>query len=178
MTVADRIRKRIETGYRTLQPSPVATETGIVADETKLGFAIPPLLRQLYLQVGNGGWGPGYGLIGLSGGTRDDTGCTAVEDYVLRRSGSDPDEPNWLWPEGLLPICHWGCAIYSCIDCLQIPAPMILFDPNVDKRSWSDALFPEQLVFEDWIGLWADGADLWARLYGDGGLLAVEFGKA
>ncbi len=182
--IGDRIRKRIQTAYRdpagfpASAPSPVATGAGITADEQRLGFAIPPLLKRLYLEVGNGGWGPGYGLLGLTGGMRDDTGRTAVEDYLLRTSGPDPDEPDWRWPEGLLPICHWGCAIYSCVDCFQQHSPMILFDPNADKPSLADAFFPEQLKFEEWIGLWADGVNLWDRMYGDDGPMAAELGKA
>ena len=36
--------------------------------ERELGFKLPPLLRALYQQLGNGGFGPGYGLVGASGG--------------------------------------------------------------------------------------------------------------
>jgi hypothetical protein len=175
--IVDRIRERIKagylnpTGFAASFPSPLATETSIAADEHKLGLTLPSLLKRLYMEIGNGGWGPGYGLLGLTGGMKDDIGHTAVEDYLLRR-GRDPDDPDWRWPEGLLPICHWGCAIYSCLNCLP-PAPqMIVFDPNVDRSSWGDAFFPERLKFEEWVNLWADGEDLWQRLYGDDGIIA------
>lgn len=178
--LTDRIGKRIQAGYRNPAgfiahgPAPVATGVGIAADEARLGFVLPPLLKRLYAQVGNGGWGPGYGLIGLSGGMPDDTGRTAVEDYLLRTSGPNPDEPDWRWTEGLVPICHWGCAIYSCVDCLQQRSPMILFDPNVDAPSLADAFFPEQVNFDEWIGLWADGIDLWDRMYGACGIVSAK----
>jgi hypothetical protein len=113
----------------------------------------------------------GYGLLGLTGGMQDDVGQTAVDSYLLRR-GRDPDDPDWRWPEALLPICHWGCAIFSCIDCVRPTYNMTVFDPNVYRTAWSETFFSEQLPFEEWIDLWSRGEDLWQRLYGDGGLIA------
>jgi hypothetical protein len=133
------------------------------------------LLKRLYVKVGNGGWGPGYGLLGLTGGAKDDVGQTAVQGYLsrLRLEWSPPDEPSWRWPMGLLPLCHWGCAIYSCIDCTRPAFPLIAFDPNGRDAysSWSEVFFPECDGFDHWIALWAHGHDLWARLYGDGGVI-------
>jgi hypothetical protein len=64
---------------------PPATETQMLKTERQLGFALPPLLRLLYTQVANGGFGPGYGMIGAIGGfsfidrgkkhRRDPTNC-------------------------------------------------------------------------------------------------------
>lgn len=45
-----------------------ATEEQLRKTEEVMGFAHPPLLRALYLQVANGGFGPGTGLIGAFGG--------------------------------------------------------------------------------------------------------------
>jgi hypothetical protein len=151
----------------------VATLAGIVADERTLGFELPPLLKRLYLEIGNGGWGPGYGFLGLTGGSTDDGGETAIQGYFLRQ-GEDLDDPAWRWAPGLLPICHWGCAIYSCINCLQPGFPVIVFDPNVheDNRDWTDAFFPECDEFDEWLQLWAEGRDLWQRLYADDGVIA------
>jgi hypothetical protein len=43
------------------------TREAIYDAEQALGFALPELLRRLYEEVGNGGFGPGYGLFGLFG---------------------------------------------------------------------------------------------------------------
>jgi hypothetical protein len=45
-----------------------ATEQQIVETEQQLGFPLPVLLRLLYKQVANGGFGPGYGIIGAVNG--------------------------------------------------------------------------------------------------------------
>lgn len=87
--------------------------------EQTLCFKVPALLKRLYVEVGNGGWGPGYGSSGAWAAPKDDLGETAVRCYVSLRERSTSAEPSWRWPAGLLPLCHWGCAIYSCIDCTQ-----------------------------------------------------------
>ena len=47
-------------------------ETNARASEKQLGFALPNLLTQLYSSIGNGGFGPGYGMLGVVGGAADD----------------------------------------------------------------------------------------------------------
>src|SRR5437764_4002398 len=43
---------------------PPASEEQLLMTETTLGFPLPPLLRLLYAQIANGGFGPGGGLRG------------------------------------------------------------------------------------------------------------------
>ena len=122
----------------------------IADDEKRLGFTLPPLMKRIYIEIGNGGFGPGYGLIGLTNGAPDDTGKIAPEIYNQLRS-ADRDDPNWKWPHGLLPICHWGCAILSCVDCTDPNFRMRIFDPNVhEKDDWADSFFEES----DGFGIW------------------------
>jgi hypothetical protein len=168
----DRIAKRVKSGITTPTGSPYiiappATLASIANDEQTLGFALPPLLKQLYLTIGNGGWGPFYGLLGLTGGEDEDE-RTAVSEYMARRGSTLSDissDPNW-WPEGMLPICDWGCAIFSCIDCSKSEFPMMVFDPDRHQTDgdWSDDFFSEGVTFGGWIELWVEGHDLWQRL--------------
>jgi hypothetical protein len=148
-----------------------ASPSQLAADEERLGFALPPMLKRLYVEIGNGGFGPGYGLIGISGGVPDDLGRTATEAYRGLRS-QERSPPGWSWPEALLPICHWGCGITSCVDCSTPDFRMRIFDPNlVDDDNWRDGFFAEADSFEDWIRAWAEGADLWDRMYGEAGYI-------
>jgi hypothetical protein len=48
-----------------------ATPEMIRAVELQLGFSLRPLHRRLLETVGNGGFGPGDGLIGTAGGSLD-----------------------------------------------------------------------------------------------------------
>lgn len=167
------IRRRLKTKPTDLGQPPRArlipcSAGDIASDERHLRFRLPPLLKRIYADIGNGGFGPGYGLIGLTNGVPDDTGKTAAAIYDDFRSAAE-----LAWPDGLLPICHWGCAIYSCVDCLDPDFRMRIFDPNGHGGDdWTDAFFDEPLRFEDWIGSWASGVNLWDAMYGDDGHIA------
>jgi hypothetical protein len=50
---------------------------------------------------------------------------------------------------------------------------MRLVDPNVADNE--EPLFDEAMSFDGWIAAWADGVDLWERLYRKGGLLERQF---
>jgi hypothetical protein len=97
--------------------------------EEALGFKLPPLLRDLYRLVGNGGFGPGYGILPLIGAPRSTDVESVVELYTAFRS-ADPEDPAWSWPAQLLPICDWGCAIRSCL-AVSSEGGVLTFDPNV-----------------------------------------------
>jgi hypothetical protein len=129
-------------------------------------------MKRIYQEIGNGGFGPGYGLIGVSNGVPDYDGMTVPAIYELFR-GSSTDEPDWNWPERLLPVCDWGCAIRSCVDCADPNFRMRIFDPNVhDGDDWADSFFEESPNFETWITAWASGVDLWNAMYGAEGHVA------
>src|SRR5262245_46492423 len=77
--------------------------------EEATGCTLPPLLRDVYMRIGNGGFGPGYGLLPLSlDDAHADQEC-ALDLYVAFRS-TDPDDSAWGWPAFLVPFCDWGCA--------------------------------------------------------------------
>jgi hypothetical protein len=146
--------------------SPVAVNA-LAEAEGVLGFPLTPLLRSIYLEVGNGGFGPGYGLIGLRGGATDG-GESLVELYQTLHQ-ADPDDGLWTWPDRLLPVNMWGCNIRSCVDCSRPGGPVILFDPNGrgPGTGWDDAFRPEFESFQGWLTAWLDGVNLWNRMYPD-----------
>lgn len=73
----------------TARAYPLATQEQIRESEQLLGFSLPPLLCSLYLQVGNGGFGPGYGIIGAVGGysLEDGFGKDIAHGYLDRIQG-------------------------------------------------------------------------------------------
>ncbi|MGP3934211.1 SMI1/KNR4 family protein [Nonomuraea sp. KM88] len=46
---------------------PVASSEAVAEAEAAIGYPLPSLLRRLYLEVGNGGFGPRGGIIGVRG---------------------------------------------------------------------------------------------------------------
>src|SRR4028119_998412 len=71
---------------------PVATEAEIADAERRLGFPLPLLLRRIYEEVGNGGFGPGGGLIGIDSGYPDSEGRRLPEKYDFLRAQGWPEK--------------------------------------------------------------------------------------
>ncbi len=116
----------------------------LAAEEARLGFDLPESLRRLYRDVGNGGFGPGYGLYGLKGGHADE-GRTLVETYEMFVSDSS-------WPRELVPIVDWGCATWSCIDRSSAAAMIV--------NATSPTIAETDQPLDNWLRAWLDGAPL------------------
>jgi hypothetical protein len=80
-----------------------ASEAQVAEAEAALGFALPEALRQLYLEVGDGGFGPGDGIYSL--------------ERLLARHREMTGEPagpqGQDWPAKLLPIHGEGWDLVS-----------------------------------------------------------------
>src|SRR5690348_994169 len=63
--------------------------------EASLGFRLPELLRRLFLEIGNGGFGPGYGLFPIPNGEATG-GHTILSLYEECRRPTD--SATWEWP--------------------------------------------------------------------------------
>jgi hypothetical protein len=110
---------------------------------------LPELLRQCYLRVGNGGFGPGHGMIGLQAidpamedGYRDDLthGCLP-ELYKYYREDPDP------WPEKVLPLFVMGCGFVDSVDCSTAKVQVV--------RMVHQALEPTGIPLYHWMDQWA-----------------------
>ena len=124
---------------------PRATPEQIKRAEDRVGFPLPEALRALYLEVANGGFGPGYGILGIDDGATDDMGDNLERCYELL-SAPDLEAPEWEWPEHAVPLCYWGCQVYSCV----MPDGSVV---DLDGYDWLDNRIP--LV--EWLSRWADG---------------------
>lgn len=150
--------------------SPVTQEERVQA-EAQLGFELPPFVRRLYCEVGNGGFGGMFPLSGyhhFSWSAPLDTIVTAYEE--MRSLSQEDVEKNWtdeekrpaLWPQRVLMICDWGCNIYSCLDCSSPSLPVLRMDSNhnflvewaIEAPSlwqWLEAWLNEEDLFHlDW----------------------------
>ena len=77
---ADSIERSMTTPADVPLPA-AATESQLADAERRLGFALPPLLRRLYAEVANGGFGPGSGILGVAGGWTTDHRQTVEDLY-------------------------------------------------------------------------------------------------
>ncbi len=122
---------------------PPANEEQLAATEAVLEFTLPPLLRALYAEVANGGFGPGVGIRGALGGygsPTDDPGNTIVGYYHFHKQQAqlvdlaayaerwkqvEPGRrrdaylllPYAVWPEQVLSLEDLGCCQDVCLDC-------------------------------------------------------------
>ncbi|MFF4798043.1 SMI1/KNR4 family protein [Streptomyces sp. NPDC001351] len=133
-------------------PEPADAST-LARAETTLGFSLPPLLADLYLRIGDGGFGPEYGLLPLLDSPPAGEPAAVVQ-YLANRESARKD-PDWPWPEGVLPISHWGCAMYACVDCRTPEAPVLLFEPNADHAD--HAWYVDAPSLTAWLRSWVDG---------------------
>lgn len=143
-----------------------ASAQAIAEAEQSLDFALPPVLKQVLLEVGNGGFGPGHGLLGVRGGATDEHGNSMLDLYD-GLSATNPDDPGWKWPERLVPLCPWGDSTYSCIDCSVPEGQLVTYDANGYRPGTDlERLFTAQdLAVDAWLRLWTEGVDLWSRMF-------------
>ncbi len=123
--------------------------------ERRLSFELPALLRSIYLRVGNGGFGPGYGLLGTPGGHTDQEGRSLLSCYEFMLSEYGNEQPSW--PAGILPICEWGSQIWSCVDCMSSISPVITF--------CDEGLFKVGYDVQAWFKAWAEGKSIWSEMF-------------
>ena len=166
----ERLKAQIQSGktpteaYSWHRPraNPPVTQPELEQAESMLGFALPPLLKRIYLEVGNGGFGPGYGLFRLSDERQTDHFDVLVQNYLSLRSltqeeideafAGEEDRPI-LWPEKILMLCDWGCTIYSSVDCASSPYPILVTDANVSLSE----INIESPSLAQWLEDWLDG---------------------
>jgi hypothetical protein len=127
-----------------------ATTAAVDEAERAIGYALHPFHRRLLTEVGNGGFGPGAGLVGLPGGTMDIDGRSLVE-----LSRMLPLELSALPPFPVAFLCDWGCGVWGCIDC-ETGAVLTISEDGLKDSGQTICAW-----FEDWVS----GAALWRRVF-------------
>ena len=133
-----------------LEPLPAlepAAPEAVAGAEEKIGYPLPALLRRLYLEVGNGGFGPRDGIPGVGGGA--DVGWD-WPDLVTFHLEARADE-LWKARPWLVPVLDWGCTVMSLIDCR---------DPEGRMWAWEEGeliWLPQRQTLTGWLGLWLQG---------------------
>jgi len=156
-------------------PYPPLTEEIIRRQESRLGYTLPPLLRRLYIEVGNGGFGPEWGLLNL-------VPISPLVDHSIPTLYFDlrgKEESEIRWHAGVIPFSNWGCLILSCVD-LSDPQtahdpPVLRYEPNApdsDTRQYlkgapyrGKGLIPEIPSLSRWFNAWLQDEEMFNRPY-------------
>ncbi len=139
---------------------PGVASPDVVADaERRLGFALPDLLRRCYLEVANGGFGPGLGILGLEGGW-EFRGSDLIRMY--RTYHDEGPFANWDWPHGVLPVADLGGGALACVDTRHPDAPVVVWDEDLDfdeedeEASGVPTFTDEAPSLRAWLEAWLD----------------------
>jgi hypothetical protein len=127
-----------------------ATAKNIADTEASFGFPLPELLKSIYLNIGDGGFGPDKFGEMISLCHADDPQRTLLATYEGMKAGAEYFERKW--PEGLLPFCFWGCTIYSCVDCRDARLGVYRCEDCNPIRQAFD--------LQGFVQSWLEGADL------------------
>ncbi|MEV7123002.1 SMI1/KNR4 family protein [Kitasatospora griseola] len=129
--------RRIAQERQALPPAP---PEAVAEAERVIGFAFPTLLRRLYTEVSNGGFGPIDGVPPVDVGS--------WQEHIATPYENGPD-PSGRIPAGVVPLYDWGCTMWSMID---------FRDP--DGAMWSNAdgdCWRQGITFGQWLVAAMDG---------------------
>lgn len=148
-------------------PGKPATAEAVEEAEQSIGYKFPPLLRSIYLEVANGGIGPGYQILGVKGGHLSEEGDSISDLYDYLKQ-EDPIDELWVWPKEIVPFCPWGNAIYSCFNAEKPDNPIVWFDPNAREigEPMEQQFITHRESLESWLQGWINDEDLWAETHG------------
>ena len=132
-----------DLGHRGMRLLP-ASVAAVAEAENVMGLALPPVLRRVYLEVADGGFGHGYGAQSMPGGRPYGDWQNVVEAWQSLNSSPSISFPRWL-----MPLTDWGCAIWSLVDCRDDFGYVWGFDPNGGPESalyWTEQTVAELLA--------------------------------
>lgn len=164
--VVDALAKRFNKQTPALEKSNLKYELQNL--EEQLGYTLPQLLQQVYLNLGNGNFGPDYGFFSLNN-LNDPQRPTLHEAYQSLHQQAIQDW-DWKLPSSMLPFLDWGTDIYSLVDCSTPNAVVYTLDQNLKRENttWESCLW-EHTTLLAWLQKWLEGdvtgRALWMEMY-------------
>lgn len=110
-----------------------------------MGFQLPPLLKRIYREIGNGGrkLGPAYGIHGVG------SGYESPNDNLLELTSRIAREHGW-WEEFIV-IAEIGCGSFYCVDCGDSDYPVYLLNGGqIASWMYDDDYDPDEVPDSGW----------------------------
>ncbi len=144
--------------------------------DTNLQLELPTLLKQLYIHLGNGNFGPDYGFLSIYE-DKAKPKITILEAYQDLHNQSIKDW-DWNLPKHFVPFLYWGSDIYSVLDCSSPQAGVWVLDENLKTKDnhWRHCFWQHCDSLHEWLQKWETageetGRTLWLEMYQKKGLL-------
>jgi hypothetical protein len=151
----EELRRRVRADGAEGKARPPASEEEIASAEADLGFGLPPLLRRIYAEVADGGWGPGHAVVPVRRGhAAPEGGACLVETRASLADGAE-----WLPP--FVPFCEWGTPVWSCLDCQTDEGPVVTASGELEFTDIGHDL-------RSWLHAWLAGTDLYKEMFEPG----------
>lgn len=149
-----RIRNKVSNLPDAKNIPPPLTPEQVEAAEKQPGFALPKLLRQLYIHIGNGWFGSSFGIYpllsnrtnyGVSKKVWEEKADWNYDSILSCYQAYKAAPDNWeAWRDGLIPLCYYGCTVNSVVDCFtkegivwRMDASEIKPEPEAESlRKW------------------------------------------
>jgi hypothetical protein len=177
LTEEVQLTKAIATKHKktpsTIQKSEISHQLSNL--EKIINQRLPSAFKQLYLEMGNGRFGPDYGFFDLIENHSDNK--ITIEQAYHKIHHSNIKDWDWELPGYLVPFLYWGSGIYSLIDCSDPMTGVYVLDKNLKKENstWQNCLWPHCNTFMNWLQKWSDGdvsgRSLWLEMYTLKGLI-------
>jgi SMI1 / KNR4 family (SUKH-1) len=143
------------TRYTTIA-NPPATFEEIHELEEATGLKLPEELRRVYLEVGNGGFGPGGGLLSLKSAGKYLHDWGILEAYLGFRdksfTGIDRE-----WFQNFLPFCSGGCDLLGVIDISNERVGFIQYEMLEDLEPVENMIEWKAYSLKSWFEAWMNG---------------------
>ena len=143
--------------------------------EQQIGLTLPTTLKQLYLELGNGDFGPDYGFFFLE--EKEGSSKITLEQAYDEIHQAKIKDWDWELSKLFVPFLYWGADIYSLIDCGNPNGAVYVLDKNLkqEKTTWQSCVWKHCDSILEWLEKWSEGdtsgRSLWLEMYQLKGLL-------
>lgn len=140
---------------------PPVTMAEVEAVERKIGRCLPDVLRRIYTEVADGGFGPGGGLVSLREGNR---APSHLSDWPSAVSVREHDRAAGV-PASWFFLTGGGCTMSWYVSLLAVDNPVLLHDSDGWVPEWGetphDGLSYATSSLRKWLWTWVEGGDIW-----------------
>lgn len=144
-----------------------ATASDVEQAERKLGRPLPELLRRVYTEVGDGGFGPDSGIASLRRTNRAPGHTHDWPCAVRERTGHAGDrEPPRSW----LFLTYCGCTVETHLSLIAIDSPVLVYDCDwwaPERGQGPHDAVHYAMPLRRWLSIWANGASVWEHFMAD-----------